>query len=92
VPSTTLTPQQQFNWGGSYAGGGSIVANKPTLALFGERGAERATFTPLSKGKGGIEGKVQIEVLLSPDLEARIIDSAVGEVANEFETVVSIRK
>jgi hypothetical protein len=92
VNPSTLAPMTQVNWMGGMAKGGTITANKPTLALFGERGAERATFTPLSKGKGGIEGKVQIEVLLSPDLEARIIDSAVGEVANEFETVVSIRK
>jgi len=91
LPTPNLTPQQIFNWGGSYANGGEIVANKPTLALFGERGAERATFTPLGKS-GSKEGKLQIELVLSPDLEARIIDSAMGEFADELETAISIKR
>lgn len=91
LPTPNLTPQQIFNWGGSYANGGEITANKPTLALFGERGAERATFTPLGKS-GSKEGKLQIELVLSPDLEARIIDSAMGEFADELETAISIKR
>ncbi len=90
IPST-LTPAQQFHWGGSFANGGEITVSKPTLAMFGERGTETATFTKGSKSSGA-KGKIQIELLLSPDLEARIIDSAVGEVASEFETAISIKR
>jgi len=86
-----LTPDQVFHWGGAHAEGGSVVANKPTLALFGERGAERATFTPLGKS-GSREGKLQIELVLSPDLEARIVDNAMGEFADELETAISIKR
>ncbi len=90
IPST-LTPAQQFHWGGSFANGGEITVSKPTLAMFGERGTETATFTKGNKSNGA-KGKIQIELLLSPDLEARIIDSAVGEVASEFETAISIKR
>lgn len=84
-----LTPKQKFSWGGSYANGGEVTAYKPTLALFGERpGGERATFTPLNKS-GGAQGKMQIELLLSPDLEARIVDNAIGEFA---DVMVSVEK
>lgn len=69
-----------------YASGGTAYANKPTLVKFGEV-PEIATFTPLSQmnswgGKGGMGGKVRIELLLSPDLEARVMDSTLSEVAN----------
>lgn len=85
---TKLSPMQQVNWGGSYANGGQVTVSKPTLALFGERGTETATFTPASKS-GGANGKVAIEVLLSPDLEARIVDNTLGEVA---DMVIAVEK
>jgi len=73
---------------GGYAQGGTVIANRPTKAIFGEAGLEMATFTPLSRkgtdvnkifsnlsggGSGDGSGKVQIELLLSPDLESRIV-------------------
>lgn len=46
--------------GGSFAGffptGGSVMADSPTLAVFGDAGPEMATFTPLSGGGGGTAG------------------------------------
>ncbi|GAG01435.1 unnamed protein product, partial [marine sediment metagenome] len=35
--------------GGGFARGGSVVARRPTMALFGEGGPEIAQFTPLSQ-------------------------------------------
>lgn len=82
-----LSPMQQVNWGGSYAQGGEITVRKPTLALFEERGTEAARFTPGNRSKG--DGKLAIALSLSPDLEARIIDNAIGEFA---DIVVSVEK
>lgn len=86
------------NYGGEYAQGGMMVANKPTLALFGEAGPEMATFIPLSKlGKVGgsnnvpvsqdvnAGGMMRLEVGLSPDLVVRVIDSTLGETAQLIE-------
>jgi hypothetical protein len=83
------------------AEGGTFVANKPTLAIFGERGRERATFTPLDRtgrdvnkifgntsGLGG-GGELKIEMLLSPDLEARIIENTMSRTA---DVVLSINR
>lgn len=66
----------------SFATGGSMIANKPTIAMFGERGAELATFTPLNGGGNGSNGKVAIELFLSPDLEARVVEHSLGEMAD----------
>jgi hypothetical protein len=70
------------------ASGGTMFANKPTLVQFGEV-PEVATFTPLSRlGSGnsqvslGGKEKVKIELYLSPDLEARVIDKSLGEFAD----------
>jgi hypothetical protein len=76
-----------------FASGGAMIASRPTTAVFGEGGEpELAVFLPLSKLKsptarssltsgasGG--GKIKLEVLLSPDLEARIIQQAANNVA-----------
>lgn len=43
LPGTNLVPVPAFQHGGS------MVATKPTLALFGEGGPEIATFTPVSE-------------------------------------------
>ena len=80
-----------------YKEGGIVVANKATRAVFGEAGPEIATFTPLGSqqgvdvnkvfsnlqgGDGGMSGALGIEVVLSPDLEARIINNTLGQTAN----------
>ena len=64
-----------------YAAGGSVIATKPTRAIFGDAGPELAEFTPLGKGRLGKGGTATIELLLSPDLEARMVDNTLGEVA-----------
>lgn len=44
-----------FMGGGMHATGGSVVADKPTLAVFGEAGPEVASFTPLGNSSGGAD-------------------------------------
>lgn len=74
------------------AEGGTLIANKPTNVLFGEAGLEMATFTPLERkgadvGKifgnltGSEAGSAVIQVTLSPDLEARVVENALGQTA-----------
>lgn len=71
-----------------YAEGGTIVATKPTLAMFGERGMERASFTPANRMSSMMgNGKVTVALDLSPDLEARIVDNTLNEMA---EVIVSV--
>ena len=79
-----------------YKEGGIVVANRATKAVFGEAGPEIATFTPLGSQQGvdvnkvfsnlqggdGVGGSLGIEVVLSPDLEARIINNTLGQTAN----------
>lgn len=78
------------------AKGGALLANRPTNVVFGEAGAELATFIPLSKmgsglssmfgglggGDGGSNGGLQIDVTLSPDLEARIVNNTLNKASN----------
>jgi hypothetical protein len=82
------------------AEGGSLIATRPTKALFGENGPERVDVTPLDKvgnnvGKTygdrsamGMNGNVKISLELSPDLEARIIDSSLDGVAVHLEQMI----
>ena len=67
---------------------------------------EAATFTPLNKlgtnasaqiiptdaGQLARSGKLRLEMLLSPDLEARIIDDTLGEIADVNFTIERARK
>jgi hypothetical protein len=81
---------------GPFQSGGSLVATRPTTAVFGER-PELVTFTPLTGpnvaprhvgslpaglGGGTGQGRLGLEILLSPGLEMRIIDQAMEEMAN----------
>jgi hypothetical protein len=97
VPPTTYH-RTGITAGTEYAGGGSLFASQPTSVLFGERGPEVATFTPIgrtgvnvSQSYGSVPagvsmsnsgGKVKMELYLSPDLEYRIIESALNGVAD----------
>jgi DNA repair exonuclease SbcCD ATPase subunit len=95
-----------LEYAGEQAEGGSIIARKPTVAIFGEAGDEMATFTPLNKldrtstfggqspvgSKDSLMGKLRLEMLLSPDLEARIIDDTLDEVAEVIYTVERERR
>jgi hypothetical protein len=71
------------------AEGGAFVANRPTNVTFGEAGPEAAFFMPLNGSKmgnlgslgsnisgGGSGGKLSLELWLSPDLQARVINQA----------------
>jgi len=81
--------------GGGMAEGGSLLATRPTKAIFGDAGPELATFTPLGRigrnvnklfgdgGKGGgMDGTIVLDISLSPDLEARIVENYMDGVAN----------
>jgi|WetSurMetagenome_2_1015567.scaffolds.fasta_scaffold00049_93 hypothetical protein len=75
-----------------FAKGGTVVASKPTVAMFGEAGTEMATFTPISQmgrnqGNVGGSGKLALEILLSPDLQARIIQNTLTEMGNIITSV-----
>lgn len=85
------------NAGRPMANGGTIIANKPTTVTFGERGLEAGTFMPLGRvgkdvnslfsnvsGAGDGSGKVSIELLLSPDLESRIVSNTLNKTAEVF--------
>jgi hypothetical protein len=110
LSTSDIVPPQSFgrnidNAGGQ-AEGGTIIARKPTVALFGEAGPEMATFTPLSKlGTQGTtakitpmgdsmprDGRIQLEMLLSPDLEARVVDNTLGELADINFAIEKARK
>lgn len=81
---------------GPQAFGGTYFASRPTNATFGERGPELAMFIPLSgamssiskiSGSGGAlagqgGGKMEIFLTLSPDLEARVINTTMDKTAN----------
>lgn len=83
------------------AEGGTIIANRPTTVTFGEAGLEAGTFVPigrtgrdvnkvfsnLSGGGAGADGKVSIELLLSPDLESRIVRNTLNKTAEVFTRV-----
>lgn len=86
--------------GYGFAEGGSLIATRPTRAVFGENGPERVDVTPLGKpgnnvGKMfgdksamGMGGNVSIRLELSPDLEARIVDSSMENIAVHLERIV----
>jgi hypothetical protein len=93
LSSNWPTAPKTTGGGYRYASGGAMIASKPTTATFGEGGEpELAVFLPLSKIRnpvgntstrniGGTGGKINLEVLLSPDLEARIVRQAANNVA-----------
>lgn len=78
-----------------FAEGGTLLATRPTTVTFGEDGPEQATFTPLGRvgrdegtifgnlggNSGKKDGKIEIDVNLSPDLEARIVENAMNSTA-----------
>ena len=77
---------------GPFASGGAIVARQPVTATFGEV-PEVAIFAPLNKLDqlpkllggmmgGNAQGNLGIRIMLSPGLEASIVDQALNGVAN----------
>lgn len=82
-----------------HAEGGTLVATRPTKAVFGEAGPEVVSFTPLTrpgndrnkifgdKSALGTGGNLDLRLELSPDLEARIIDSSLDNVAVHLDKI-----
>lgn len=83
------------------AEGGTLLATRSTKVEFGEAGPELATFIPLNRigrdvgklmsspgGMGGRgDGKLLVELLLSPDLEARVIEKSMDNVGDVIARV-----
>lgn len=79
-----------------FAEGGSMLATRPTTVTFGESGTELAQFTPIGRtgqdinklfmgngiGGEGLDGNLMVELFLSPDLEARVVNASMNGVAN----------
>ncbi|MHA2086099.1 MAG: hypothetical protein ACXABD_20330 [Candidatus Thorarchaeota archaeon] len=98
--------EKEFDFAGGQAEGGTIIARKPTVAVFGEAGTEAATFTPLNRlgsvggaaitpmnaGNMSRDGRIRLEMLLSPDLEARVVDNTLGEIADINFAIERARK
>jgi hypothetical protein len=94
IPSPIKSAKKSYKKSGPYAEGGTLLANTPTMALFGERGPERVDFTPLthpganvgkvfgSTSSGNAQGRVQIEILLSKGLEAAWMNKLKTEIAD----------
>jgi hypothetical protein len=89
---TGIVPPE--NGGGSLfsmATGGTLFADKATNVTFGESGPEVAMFIPLRGGAGNLApsafsnaqggGLIKLEVLLSDDLETRIVQTSLNNVA-----------
>ena len=82
------------------AEGGTLLATRPTKAIFGENGPERVDVTPLGKPGNnvgnvfgdksamGLGGSVKIALELSPDLEARIVENSLDGMAVTLERVI----
>jgi hypothetical protein len=82
-------------YGPQAAEGGNFLANRPTSVTFGEAGLEMASFRPIGRkgqdvnkvfsnmsgGGGSASGAVTIELLLSPDLEARVVQNSLNKTA-----------
>ena len=95
---------QQF----AFAEGGTMIADRPTTVTFGEgQGLEMATFTPLNKtgrdvnklftnlsgqGGGSMDGTLEVDVTLSPDLEARIVKRSMDETAGIITRVKNSKR
>jgi len=87
---------------GGMADGGLMVANKATNVTFGEKSKELAFFLPLNKlssflgasSSGGsnqqaANGKMELLVTLSPDLETRIVSRAHDETS---QAIMQVRR
>jgi hypothetical protein len=67
---------------GAYQHGGSVVARSPTMALFGEAGAERATFTPLRGDRDQDRVGIDLNVRSSDGFIVEVADQVMNEVAD----------
>ena len=108
VPQTRVKPVSPLldvdsdGYAGDYAQGGTLIAKKPTLALFGEAGPERVDFTPLSRpgadvGKvfggylpgGSSSNRLELMIRYDEGLIAEIIDTTLSQTA---DVVVNVER
>lgn len=86
--------------GKKMAEGGALLATRPTTVTFGEAGAEIGMFMPVGRpgrdvgrvfasgGDGqGVNGKIVLDLFLSPDLEARVMENTMDGVAQVITKV-----
>lgn len=90
MPTSPRAPRSSI----AMAEGGTLLASRPTNVTFGEAGPEMAQFTPLthlgqsanrvfgSMGSNGVSGEIVVQLELSPDLEARVVNASMDGVAN----------
>lgn len=73
--------------------GGTFFARKPTLAIFGDKGPEMATFTPVGRtganvgrvfggSVGGRKQQIELFIGLQEGLFAEVVNTTLGEVAD----------
>lgn len=90
TPASSPTQDYQTHFGNvpSFAGGGSMFANRPTLVQFGEV-PEMATFTPLSKIGGRGPQRVEIDLKMSgsapPGIRSSDRDAIAGVLLNALQ-------
>jgi hypothetical protein len=78
-----------------FADGGTLIARKPTLALFGEKSPEIASFTPINRvnGNGGLSGagstggSLDLRISISEGLIADIVEASLENVAAHVEHI-----
>jgi hypothetical protein len=92
-------PGHSFGGGANFgfASGGTLFADTPKTVTFGEAGPEVAMFIPLrgpstnipspSFNVGGAQGSLQLQLLLDPDLQARIVQTSLANVALTIDRV-----
>jgi hypothetical protein len=97
------TNQIEKNTGTGFATGGMAVVKQPTMISVGEKEAEVLSVAPLSKlrrmlsvptsrqGGTGRDGRIAVELLLSPDLQARIVDNTLDQMSDVFVTIQGSR-
>lgn len=82
-----------------FAEGGTLIARRPTMAVFGEKGDEAVTFTPLNRqgrnvgqvfgdrAGAGAGGSLGLRIAISDGLIAEIVDASLDNVAAHVEHI-----
>lgn len=67
----------KVGWAGMFGDGGSVTASRPTLAMFGDKGAETATFVPAHK-TAGLYGQIVGKPLVVTEQSIKDLTRAVN--------------
>ncbi len=91
-------PYDLRSYGYGFAEGGTLIAKKPTLAMFGEKSPEMVHFQPVGRhgtnvnkifgdigGLGETGGQISLRVSLSDGLVAEIIDTSLTNMSAHIE-------